>query len=85
MKIIKDYEGKRPPSLDLFLKFVGLTEDEFLEISMSHMVSPFEFNVSEMKRGTETADFSKWCRAGEMPRNEAEIQLERYRKRSSGR
>ena len=35
LKVIKKYEGKKPPSLELFLQFTGLTEEEFYEISIS--------------------------------------------------
>ena len=28
--MIRQFEGRRPPSLDLFLDYVGLTEEEFL-------------------------------------------------------
>jgi hypothetical protein len=81
LKVIEDYEGKRPPSLDLFLEFTGITEDEFLEITMSHMVSPFEYDPGKSKNGTKTPDFGEWCREGAMLREEAEIQLERWRSR----
>ena len=36
LRIIKENEGKRPPSLDIFLDFIGLTEAEFQEIAESH-------------------------------------------------
>ncbi len=85
MKMLEEYEGKRPPSLDLFLKFIGLTEAEFLEIAMSHGVSPYRHDPSKVKPGRKMPDFDRWCAAGEMPRAEAEIQLERWRRsRRSG-
>lgn len=86
MKLVEKYEGKRPPSLDIFLKFVGLTEKEFMEIAMSHGVSPYKHDPSNVTPGKKTPDFDQWCTAGEMPRAEAEIQLERWRRsRRNGR
>ena len=38
--MIKHFEGRRPPSLDLFLEYVGLDEEEFYVIAMGHQVSP---------------------------------------------
>jgi N-acetyl sugar amidotransferase len=81
LKIIDEYENKRPPSLDLFLDFVGLTEEEFMEISMGHMVSPYEHDPKTTKPGVKTHDFEDWSRVGSMPRDEAEIQLKRWRER----
>lgn len=81
LEIIAKYEGRRPVSLDIFLKFVGLTEDEFLEISKSHSVSPWQFDSSKIDNGKITKDFKKWCRVGEMDRKEAELLLKRFRKR----
>ncbi len=82
MKMIKEYEGKRPPSLDIFLSYVGLTEDEFMEISLSHAVSPYEHDASKVTMGKKLHDFDEWPRFGAMPRAEAEVQLNRWRRRT---
>lgn len=82
LALIKQYEGKRPPSLDIFLKFIGLTEEEFVQISMSHIVSPWKYDHSKVENGKKCKDFDKWCPAGEMPRAEAETQLERWKLRN---
>lgn len=76
-KMIAEYEGHRPPSLDLFLKFVGLSEEEFLRIAMKHTVSPFQFSATSIKPGRKLKDFDRWAQEGEMPREEAEKQLRR--------
>jgi hypothetical protein len=39
LKMVEEYEGKRPYALDLFLEYTGLTEDEFHEIAVSHKLS----------------------------------------------
>jgi len=78
-KNISSYEGKRPPSLDIFLDFVGITEDEFYDIASSHSISPWQFNRAELKDGIKTHDFDKWSRSGKMSREEAESQLIKVR------
>ena len=79
--LITEYEGKRPPSLDLFLTFTGLSEEEFLEIAMSHKVSPYEHDPSKTQPGTMTPDFDLWSRAGTMQREDAIVQITRWRNR----
>jgi len=85
LETIAEYEGRRPPSLDLFLKFVGLTEAEFLGIAKSHMVSPYRHDERLVKEGKRVADFDRWPRCGGMPRDEATVQLERFLRRDCGR
>jgi len=80
--LINEYEGKRPPSLDLFLSFTGLSEGEFLEIAMSHKVSPYEHDPSKTQPGTTTPDFDSWSRDGTMQRQDATVQITRWRNRS---
>jgi hypothetical protein len=77
--LIAEFEGRRPPSLDLFLEFVGLTEEEFLEIAMSHQVSPHTHDPSTVCAGSQPRDFDRWSREGPMPREEAKDQLDRWR------
>jgi N-acetyl sugar amidotransferase len=80
VRLIKQYEGKRPPSLDLFLQFVGLTEEEFLQIAMSHGVSPYQHDPATVTPGRKVHDFAHWSRDGAMPRADAEAQLERWKR-----
>lgn len=77
LKLVEAYEGKRPPSLDLFLEYVGLTEEEFIKIALSHSVSPYRHDPKRTKKGEKTHDFEEWERTGAMPREEALEQLER--------
>lgn len=71
MKMIRAYEGKRPPSLDIFLKFVGLTEEEFNAIAMSHMVSPHIHDPKKITAGKKPHDFDAWSQEGAMLREQA--------------
>lgn len=83
-ELIEKYEGRRPPSLDLFLEFVGLSEAEFLEIAMSHQVSPYIHEPAKTAPGPKTADYARWSRDGRMVRIDAEAILERWRTRQGG-
>ena len=81
MKLIMDYEGRRPPSLDLFLQFVGLTEQEFNEIAMAHQVSPYAHDPQRILPGQRIADFERWSKDGAMDRADAETQVIRWKSR----
>jgi hypothetical protein len=82
MELVREYEGKRPPSLDLFLQFIGLTEEEFLKIAMAHAVSPYEHDPAQVTAGRKLHDYDQWAREGALPRAAAEAQLERWRQRN---
>lgn len=71
VELIEGYEGKRPPSLDIFLKFVGLTEEEFNAIAMRHIVSPHSHDLSKVVTAAKTKDFDQWCQEGVMDREAA--------------
>lgn len=81
MKIVNKYEGYKPPSLELFLKHIGLTEEEFYEVALTHGVSPYKHDPKSDKPGKRTGDFDAWSSAGEMPREYAEEQIKIWRQR----
>ncbi|MCU0801361.1 MAG: N-acetyl sugar amidotransferase [Rhodobacteraceae bacterium] len=78
-EMVSLYEGKRPPSLDIFLNFVGMTEAEFNEVAMSHVVSPWQFDPAQTNNGEKLADFDKWAKEGALSRDEAELALANWR------
>jgi hypothetical protein len=78
--MINQYEGKEPPSLEIFLDFVGLTKEEFYKIAQSHTVSPWKFNTMMVEMGEHLHDFNDWAREGKMDRKEAEIQINNWLK-----
>ena len=82
IELIEKYEGKRPPSLDIFLDYIGLDEEEFMDVAMSHTVSPYQHNPAKVTLGKELHDFKAWPRHGAMPREDAEAQLKRWRRRN---
>lgn len=80
LKIIEEYEGNRPPSLDIFLNYIGLTEEEFIQVALSHGVSPYEHDPAKVKPGKKLKDYDKWPRHGSLPHEEAQIQLNRWQR-----
>lgn len=82
LAMIETHEGKRPPSLEILLEYIGLTEQEFMEIALSHQVSPYRHDTGTTMPGKKVHDFDSWPRYGAMPRKQAEIQLERWNRRN---
>lgn len=60
-QLIDEYEGKKPPSLDLFLEYLGISEDEFNAIVAKTVVPPYvpNFNAEYAPR---TSDYDNWYR-----------------------
>jgi len=61
-KLVAEFEGKRPPSLDLFLEYLDLTEDEFNQIVLKTVVPPFKPDFDNMGSAPKTWDFDQWYR-----------------------
>jgi N-acetyl sugar amidotransferase len=83
LQMIEEYEGKRPPSLDLFLQFVGLSEDQFMEIALSHGVSPYKHDPAKVTPGHKTHDYCQWMKDGAMAPAETAGQLQRWRRQQA--
>ena len=76
--MIRKFEGRRPPSLDLFLDYVGLSEEEFYSIAISHQVSPWQFDASEIRQGEKTPDFQSWLQGEGLNSTDAQDQVSRW-------
>lgn len=61
-QLVAEWEGKKPPSLELFLEFMEMTEDEFNEIVGKLAVSPHRPDFQTIKWGPRTSDFDRWYR-----------------------
>ncbi len=81
--MIRQFEGKRPASLDLFLEYIGLDEEEFYTIAASHQVSPWIFDANEIKSGIKTPDFDVWLKGDGLNPADAEDQVGRWAKSCS--
>lgn len=64
MKLVKEYDGRKPTSLRYFLDFVGITEEEFNEIAVRHMISPWQCDPATLKEGKELYDQKTWETSG---------------------
>lgn len=64
-KLVADYEGRRPPSLEIFLEYLGLTEDEFNQIVLKTVVPPFKPDFDAIEDAPKTWDFDQWYREAE--------------------
>lgn len=62
LRIVGQYDGKRPASLDLFLEYLQITEQEFMEIVGAHQVSPHKFDPAQVEPGEPLADMPQWDR-----------------------
>lgn len=62
MALAEAYDGKRPASLDLFLEYLDLSEEEFVRILKTHTVAPWEFDEKAVERGEPLYDMDQWDR-----------------------
>jgi N-acetyl sugar amidotransferase len=61
-QMAQEYDGKRPASLDIFLEFLQISEEEFLELAMKHQVSPHEHRIEFVQNGAPLPDMNQWDR-----------------------
>jgi N-acetyl sugar amidotransferase len=59
---INKYEGKKPHSLEVFLEYLNMTEDEFNQIIKKTVVSPHKANFKNVLFSERTDDFEEWYR-----------------------
>jgi N-acetyl sugar amidotransferase len=60
LKLVREFDGKRPASLDLFLELLDITEAEFMEIAMSHCVAPYKHDPGKTERARPLTDSNLW-------------------------
>lgn len=60
--LITDHEGRKPPSLELFLDYVGLDEAEFDQIVAATAVPPHRPEFGKNTWSPKTWDFDRWYR-----------------------
>ena len=59
-RLIQEYDGKRPASLDFFLDFLQISEDEFMEIALKHQVAPHRHELTVIQPGERLPDMHRW-------------------------
>jgi len=62
IELVNAYDGKRPAALDRFLKILGITEDQFMEIVARHVVAPHKMPAREDIPAVKhtPVDFKQW-------------------------
>jgi len=60
--LIAEWEGKKPPSLEIFLEFLDLTENELNEIIGKLVVAPHKPDFQLIQFSKKTSDFDRWYR-----------------------
>jgi len=60
MALAREYDGKRPASLDHFLKILGITEDEFVDILVENEVKNWGFDRNSVEKGEPLPDMEMW-------------------------
>jgi hypothetical protein len=63
--LVEEFEGKKPPSLKIFLDYLGLDEAEFNELVGNTVVPPNRPNFAINKWAPQTWDFERWYREPE--------------------
>lgn len=61
-ELVRDFEGRRPPSLDLFLQYLEISEDEFNKIVEQTVVPPHKPDFKCIQAAPKTWDFDRWYR-----------------------
>jgi len=61
-RLIEEFEGKKPPSLAIFLEYLGMTEAEFNAVVAKTVVPPFQPDFDGNEWAPKTWDFEKWYR-----------------------
>ena len=54
------YDGKRPASLDQFLRVIGIDESEFEDILLENKVFDWGFDHDKIQTGKPLPDMDKW-------------------------
>lgn len=65
-ELVDQFEGKKPPSLEIFLDYLGLSEAEFNEIVSKTVVPPFKPDFGKNAFAPKTWDFGDWYREDEV-------------------
>lgn len=63
-QLIDQHEGRKPPSLTLFLEYIGISEAEFNDIVAKTVVPPYQPNFNA-EYAPKTWDYDNWYRESE--------------------
>ncbi len=60
--INKEFDGRKPHSLEIFLEYVGLEEEEFNEIISHMIIPPHKPSAQNINWSEKPWDFENWYR-----------------------
>lgn len=65
-KLVAEYDGQRPAALDLFLDYLGISEQQFMDLIEPHVVAPHTMPSCEQcncnRAKSVPHDFDQWSR-----------------------
>jgi hypothetical protein len=61
-ELMHEYDGRRPASLDFFLDYLQITEEEFNRIASTHQVHPHIHKAEFVRPGKRLGDMDQWDR-----------------------
>ncbi|GIW10392.1 MAG: LPS biosynthesis protein [Dehalococcoidia bacterium] len=61
-RLMAEYDGKRPASLDLFLEAVEMDEETFHRLALTHTVAPWKPDLDAIRPGEPLPDHGKFIR-----------------------
>jgi len=61
-KLIEKFDGNKPYSLELFLDYMGIDEEEFNRIITKQIVPPHDPDFENIPMGEKMGDFEEWYR-----------------------
>lgn len=68
LELIRKYEGNKPRSLELFLEYVGISEEEFNKIVLQHVIPPAKpLDPNVLPYGEKLWDQDLWFRDKKVP------------------
>ena len=60
LELCEKYDGKRPASLDQFLRLLNISEEEFEQILLANSVIDWGFDHNNLKKGKVLSDIHLW-------------------------
>jgi N-acetyl sugar amidotransferase len=61
-ELVREWEGHKPPSLEIFLEYLKMDESEFNDVIGKLVVPPHKPNFEQNQWGEKTHDFDLWYR-----------------------
>lgn len=77
-RLVSEFEGKKPASLEIFLNMLGITEQDFEDIIKEHRVDPWDDRVL-IQIGKKPHDYDYWQRKPSLSVNESKAMIEKFK------